>query len=125
MAYADLTYYRETYIGRACPDDAELTRLLARAADDIDLYTSYGIIIENLLLWEQELIKKSNCAQAENYVVNGDGLDNFDNLSLGSFSISGGKAYKGNTLALNAMKYLNLTSFGFRGIQCARYRVRH
>lgn len=38
MAYADSTYYKETYGGSAIPDE-QLPRYLSQASDDIDAMT--------------------------------------------------------------------------------------
>jgi hypothetical protein len=125
MAYADLTYYRSTFYGRPCPDDAELTRLLSKASDDIDLYTNFAFTFSELSLSMQEFIKKSTCAQAENYVINGDGLDSCNSLSLGSFSISGGTTSQIGSLCDNALKYLSHTGLTYRGLKCKQYHVSH
>jgi len=122
--YASLTYYRNTYVGRICSDDTELTRLLTRASNAIDLYCAYGFTYADLTTQFKSLIDSATCAEAENYLVNGDGLDTFSSASLGAFSFSGGKQKSAPELSDNCLKYLYLTGYAFRGVQqCSKFRV--
>jgi len=122
MAYADVTFYRETYIGRNCLDDDTLEKWLSRASDDIDILTGMKIDTATMYAFELTLLKKATCAQAENYLVNGDGVDgDFESASLGSFSYSGGKIETGKVCE-NSFKYLELTGLLFGGVPCARFR---
>mgnify|MGYP001251286330 FL=1 len=125
MAYADKTYYRNTYKGRAITDDTTLDNLLERASDDIDIFCGYNFTFADMAAQFQTLIQKATCAQAEAAYFDGDDLDSgFTSVSIGSFSISGGKSGKSaGSLHGNCMKYLNLTGLTHRGIVCGQYRV--
>ena len=67
--YADLAYYKTSYIGETATD-AEITKWLSRAGDDIDATTG-GIDTDTLNSFQLELVKTANCAQAEFYIMNG------------------------------------------------------
>ena len=122
MAYATKTYYRSTYIGRPCAVDATLEAWLARASDDIDLETGFGFVYADLTVVQQTLVQKATCAQAENYIVNGDGIDIFNSVSIGSFSLSGGdKRESQKGICENANRFLIAAGLGFRGVPvCSR-----
>ena len=108
MAYADKTYYRNTYIGESCTVDATLDKWLSRATDDIDIYCMNSIVLADLTAAELENLKKANCAQAENYVINGSGTDDYESASLGSFSYkkSADDNDRGGVLGERAARYL-------------------
>ena len=114
--YADLTYYKTTYIGETATD-AEITKWLSRASDDIDAMTG-GIDTDDLNSFQLELVKKANCAQAEFYIMNGDVMGgSASSISLGSFSMSG--ASETGSFSSRAKNYLILAGLGFAGVQIA------
>lgn len=119
MAYADLTYYKTTYGGRSVVD-AETTKWLERAADDIDHMTSHSIVEADLSAWQLDQVKKANCAQAEYYVINGDtyNTDAVQSASIGKFSYSGGSSSR-PTLSPRAISYLSDAGLMFAGVQVA------
>ena len=128
MPYADKTYYRNTYKGRAISVDADLDAALARAADEIDIYADFSIVESDLTALQLELLKKANCAQAEGLYFVGDGIDDdFTSVSLGAFSMSGGKnaTRAAGDLFPNALKYLYPAGLGYRGIKCGPYRAQY
>ena len=119
MSYADKTYYRNTYIGRACTVDATLEKWLSRASDDLDIFTYNGIDTDALSADQLTALQKACCAQAEHYVIDGDEIDSTESFSLGSFSIestgsSGGGA---GVLCERAERYLSLSGLLYRGVQ--------
>lgn len=68
MAYADSSYYKDTYEGSAVPDD-QLEQMLATASDDIDAMT-YGRIggeagFQALTSFQQEKVRRAVCLQAD------------------------------------------------------------
>lgn len=128
MSYADKTYYRTTYIGEPCAVDTMLEKWLSRAADDINIYCFNGIVVDNLTAAELENLKKANCAQAENYVINGSGTDDYDSVSLGSFSYkkSADDNDRGGVLCERAARYLFAANLLNRSLSvCDRYRSAH
>ncbi len=66
LAYADYNYYCNEYKGSL--DEDEVTKLLEEASDEVDKLT-YGRIrkkgFNNLTEYQQELIKKAVCYQAD------------------------------------------------------------
>lgn len=89
MSYADSTYYLTTYLGTDPGNSTELNRALARASDDVDLATQFGIVEADLSSQNLTLVKKANCAQAEFYVMNGDTYnepEKAESISILSFS---------------------------------------
>lgn len=127
MAYADKTFYRNTYIGRSCATDATLDKWLARASDDIDIYTFNGVDVDDLSATELVWLQKATCAQAEDYVINGEGSESFASVSIGSFAMAKGDAEPSKAaggLCENALRYLTLTGLSFRGVKvCSRYHA--
>ena len=94
MSYADLTYYKGTYKGFDPQDDDEIEKMLERATDDINMRCSCTPLVESDYHPNQwEYIKKANCAQAEYYLLNGEGYNEGGSPSatLGRFSYSGGE----------------------------------
>lgn len=84
MAYVDINYYKETYKGSL--DEDEATKLLEEASDEVDRLT-YGRIrrkgFDNLTLYQQGLIKKAVCYQAD-FISN---YGSYLSTPLGGFSI--------------------------------------
>lgn len=83
MAYVDYNYYIDTYKGSLDEDAA--TKLLEEASDQVDRLT-YGRIrkkgFDNLTEYQQGLIKKAVCYQAEFINAYGEYL----NMPLSGFS---------------------------------------
>ena len=122
MAYADKTFYRTTYYGRECSVDATLEKWLTRASDDIDTFCGYSFTFDDLETIQQTIIKRAVCAQAENYIVNGDGADDFDSVSLGSFSISGGAKQNTASICDKAKNFVFCAGVFTAAIPCGTYR---
>lgn len=83
MAYVDINYYKETYKGSLDEDTAG--KFLEEASDQVDRLT-YGRIrakkFENLTEYQQEMIKKAVCYQADFINSYGEYL----NMPIGGFS---------------------------------------
>ena len=116
MSYATLDYYKNTYLG-AADTDANITKWLARASDDIDITCLYNVPA-TLTAEQSTLLQKACCAQAENYVINGDGPGDGASLSIGSFSISNNRegSAENPVLCGKAMRFLAFTGFQNRSI---------
>ena len=119
MSYATLEYYKTTFEGQSISDD-DTQKWLDRSADDIDLICGYGFDFEDLSSFQQELIKKANCYQAENYIKNGDEELSYNNLSIGQFSISGSTEKK--YFSRKGYSFLANAGVLFRGVKCNQYR---
>lgn len=126
MAYADATYYKTTYHGRAASDDTTLGVWLSRASDDIDMINFGAVDTTGLSAEELEALKKATCAQAENYVINGEGGEQIDSVSLGAFSIkkSSKADSSGGVICDRAERYLSLAGIGSRGVRVCYHRSR-
>lgn len=126
MAYADITFYRTVYIGRTCSDDATLNKWLNRASDDIDIFCVQKFDVDDLSADHLDKLKKAVCAQAESYIVYGDGDDDFESFSLGSFSVkkAGSGGVRDGVLCDGAQRYMFAAGLLFRGVHiCSRSRV--
>lgn len=94
MAYIDLEYYREEYVGLEVADDATLTRLINRASRDIDLLTQgrIGELSEQPAL-VQKNVKLATASQVEFLLLNGETASTVSQGSgkfkLGSYSSYG------------------------------------
>lgn len=128
MPYADKTFYRSTYIGRACSDDTTLEKWLNRATDDLNIFTFGSIVADDLDAVQLDALQKACCAQAENYLINGDDIGSVKSVSLGSFSMSEDATEGGGqgVLCERAERYLSLSGLLFRGVKvCGQSRVRY
>ena len=126
MPYADKAFYRSTYIGRAITSDAELEKWLSRASDDLDIFTFGSIVVDDLEPAQLDALQKACCAQAENYVINGDETGRAKSVSLGAFSMSEDTTEGGGqgVLCERAERYLSLSGLLFRGVPvCSRSRA--
>lgn len=101
MAYATLTYYKTTYVGETA-SDADITKWLSRASDDLDALSILPIDITAMSADQLDLLAKATCAQAEGYIQGGGDFEG--SVSLGSFSING-SAKKAGGLYDRASKY--------------------
>jgi hypothetical protein len=88
MAYADLTFYKTVFLGTAGAD-ADVTRLLARASNNIDQYLMKEVDMSLLGTFQLKSLKLANCNEAEIFLVNGEVYNEFDSISIGTFSMSG------------------------------------
>lgn len=117
MAYADGTYYKTVFYGVEIPDE-DLERLLARASEKID-YATYNRSrhFDDLSEYEQEMIQKATCSEAEaiyTYGDNDDGVAGLSGYSIGDVSVSlGGQdtinSITGGLVSIKAYKYLKNT----------------
>lgn len=127
MAYATATYYKGAYYGNEIPCDtpeerAELERLLARASEHIDDATwNRSRNFSQLSEYEQEMIRKATCAEAEAIYENGDDSisGSISSYSIGDVSISLGGSGDGSNNSLNLLseksaKYLKNTRLASR-----------
>jgi len=97
LAYVDYKYYKDTYKGTLDEDTA--TKLLEESSDQVDRLT-YGRIrkkgFDNLTEYQQELIKKSVCYQADFINSYGEYLNMpIDGYSAGGISLSFSKDNQG------------------------------
>lgn len=97
MAYADYNYYKDTYKGTL--DEETAAKLLEEASDEVDKLT-YGRIrkkgFENLTEYQQGLIKKAVCYQADFINTYGSYLSSpLGGFSIGDVSLSFSKENQG------------------------------
>jgi hypothetical protein len=129
MAYIDETYYNETYKGKTA--DAEtLAVFLERATDIIDQITNYKIPFSGggfsgLSPFVQEQVRKATAAQTEFLIKYGEnGGAEPQNVSIGSFSYSGGAAAEGSSDGRTTpavIEYLKPTGLLYAGIPARSY----
>lgn len=98
MAYVDYEYYAKTF-GGTILDEITAKKLLEEASDQVDRLT-YGRIrkrgFENLTEYQQEMIKKAVCHQAEFIYNYGEYLNSpLSGFSIGDVSLSFGKENQG------------------------------
>ena len=109
MAYADYSYYVESYKGNAIPE-SDFDRLAERASDYIDSITrgeAAGAAGKNA-----ELVKKAACGVAEAWQTNEQGGD-VTSQSVGSWSRSYSKTAKNDDVRLWEAAYLYLAATGY------------
>lgn len=97
MAYVDCDYYKNTYKGAM--DEETATKFLEEASDEVDKLT-YGRIrkkgFQNLTEYQQGLIKKAVCYQADFISKYGEYLNMpIDGYSAGGISLSFSKENQG------------------------------
>lgn len=97
MAYVEYEYYKDTFKGSL--DENAATKLLEEASDQVDRLT-YGRIrrkgFDNLTEYQQEMIKKAVCHQAEFINNYGEYLNSpLSGFSIGDVSLSFGKENQG------------------------------
>jgi hypothetical protein len=120
MSYATIDYYKNTFYG-ASASDAMIEKYLSRASDDIDANALYSFTFEELPALFQELVKKACCAQAENYISNGEDEGGYSSLTVGSFAVSlSVDAKKSGILCGRAIQYLATTGLANRCIGMVR-----
>jgi len=101
MAYITIDYYKTTYLGNDPGDDTELARLIARAADLVDVMTdNKAQDYDNLPAYQQTAIQKATAYQVEYLVENGDiwadNLTTSEKIGQWSVSQSSPNAITGN-----------------------------
>ncbi|WP_352420781.1 hypothetical protein [Proteiniborus sp.] len=97
MAYVDYQYYSDVYKGSL--DEATALKLLEEASDEVDKLT-YGRIrkkgFDNLTEYQQEMIKKAVCYQADFINKYGEYLNMpIEGYSAGGISLSFSKDNQG------------------------------
>jgi hypothetical protein len=123
VSYADSDYYENTYKGNKIPE-ADLDSYLQKASDDIDILTynrieSYYGGFTGLSVFQQNVVKKATCYQADYLYEAGDAIEL---NSVGSFSIldisvnRGGKDNKVSKFSRSAIALLNTTNLTNRGL---------
>lgn len=113
--YADLDYYRDTYIGETVSDDTTLTKYLTRATQDIDTASLGRIDTDDMGDEQLELLKNATCAQAEFYAQNGT-ADLGGSVSLGSFSCSDVGSMSFGGMCSRAVRFLALSGLLNRSV---------
>lgn len=94
MAYADYTYYAETYGGTA--PEVEVTPLLERASEDIDAVTFCRINAvgwDRLTQFQRDRVQLACCRQADFLVENADAVMS----AMSSYAINGVSMTFGNS----------------------------
>jgi hypothetical protein len=97
IAYVEYEYYKDTFKGNL--DENAATKLLEEASDQVDRLT-YGRIrrkgFKSLTEYQQEMIKKAVCHQAEFINNYGEYLSSpLSGFSIGDVSLSFGKENQG------------------------------
>jgi len=124
MAYIDLDYYKNTYMGADPDDDILLQKLIDRSIDIIDDITRHRIVdFDNLNPLIQELIQKATAAQTEFLVLNGEGYNDSGEVKtakIGSLSYSKDMSRKSNpmsdSIAPMVYTYLSKTGLTYGGV---------
>jgi hypothetical protein len=119
IGFIDLDYYRDIYHGED-GTDAELTKLIIRASDDINAKTGFEIVdITDYAVIIRNLVYKATAAQTEWYILNGETYndDNLNDVEIGKFSYTGKiKGSSKNNLCKRADMFLSQTGLTFRGV---------
>lgn len=117
MSYITQSYYDSTYFGVSAGTD--FARLAARASDDIDIATMYGIVLADLTAAELAMVQKATCAQVEHYVQNGDTYNEAESAGeqIGSYKAPA-QATRKNPMALcpRAVAYLEQSGLMGRAV---------
>ena len=119
ISYVDYEYYRDVFMGSL--DEPTAARLLGEASDQVDRLT-YGRIrrkgFDNLSEYQQEMIKKAACHQAEFLANYGEYLNMpLDGYSIGDVSLSFGTGNQGAGGVIadkRALDYLTQTGLATR-----------
>jgi hypothetical protein len=124
MAYIDIDYYRNDFMGVEVPDDTALQRLINRASRDIDVLTRFNITdFENMHVSIQDKIKLATASQVEFLVEYGETASSMGESSGGGFSIGSYSEQKGSSAsswsgryASSVLDYLLATGLLYRGV---------
>lgn len=122
MAYITLSYYKTDYLGVDPSDDTALTRAIARASDDVDMQTGYGIVLADLDAAQLAMVQKATAAQAEFYVQNGDTYNSGEQAgseNIGAYGRTVGYQQRKSPVSLcpRARAYLEQSGLMYRGIR--------
>lgn len=126
MAYIDLDYYKNTWMGADPGDDTELQKLIDRASDIIDMLTRKRILdFNDLNSIQQDYVQKATAAQTEFLVSVGENYNtdgSINSVKVGSFSYSEGSQNQkpSNSMAQSvsalAREYLSFTGLSYGGV---------
>jgi len=106
MVYVDAFYYKSEYFGEI-EDDTQLARLLARASEKIDIITfNRSRNFEKLSQYEQEMIKKAVCCEADAINEYGEQDISLASYSIGDVSISNNTGAQETLISKKAQSYL-------------------
>lgn len=129
MSYITSVYYNNEYEGVSIGDSNELTRLIKRSSEIIDLLTGYKVKkskngIEDFHHFVQDQIKLATSIMTEHYILNGgyeavESSNNLSNVSVGSFSYTL-NASNGKKVDVPEKAIIVLSSTGllYAGIDC-------
>ncbi len=123
MPYITTDYYIDTYLGVDPNDDTALERAIARASDDVDMQTGYGIVLADLDASQLAMVQKATAAQTEFYVQNGDTYNESAGSGserIGAYSRAGASSGSGSSpvaLCPRARSYLEQSGLMYRGIR--------
>lgn len=109
MVYADAFYYKSEYYGKI-EDDTELAYLLARASEKVDIITfNRSKNWDKLSDYEQEMIKKAVCCEADAINEYGEQDVSLASYSIGDVSISNNIGAQETLISKKAQAYLSNT----------------
>ena len=119
MAYADSEFYKTTFAGDIIPD-AQLSKYLQRASDDIDTMTYNRIVwsgYDNLTPLQQAQVKKAVCYQADHLFQYGDmALLGVNGYHVGDVNVQmNGRNIRFSQQAREALMPTGLLHRGFSG----------
>ncbi|WFF72677.1 hypothetical protein [Proteiniclasticum sp. QWL-01] len=111
-----------TYIADELP--ANIERLLAQAADDVDAVTFNrirGVGFSSLTAYQQEMVKKAVCHQAE-YLMNYGQYEGISSFSAGGVSVSlnQNNLFNGKRMSSKAIECLKTTGLTSRNVRWGR-----
>lgn len=125
MAYADYTYYTDTFYGDLIPEDS-FDKCITRASDYIDRLTMNRAASYTA----DDSVKKAACAVAEQYMLIGSArasvaAGEIASESVGSHSVSYRSGVETSVALENgiyniAVSYLANTGLLYRGVPCIR-----
>lgn len=119
MPYIDADYYKNTFKGEYPEDEPTLLKLIDRASDKID-ELCFLLVSTELTDYHQniqDLVKKATAYQTEFYVLNGGNeKQGVEQVSVGSFSYSGGKSKEKDDTSLTTIKLLNRSGLMYSGV---------
>ena len=119
MSYADLDYYKNTYLGEDPGDDTELQKWLNRATDDIDIAYGGSFDEDDYHSTQWAALQNACSAQAEFYVMNGDTYNTdgiVQSASVGKFSYSGNATGGSSLFCKRARAYMMRSGVGRRSV---------
>ena len=111
MAYADFTYYQQSYIGTEITDESTFRQVAERASDYLDAVT-FGRLETGIPLELETKVRRCCCALAEAYAAFGgnigaeqDGADAVKSESIGAYSVT----YASSSEQLSALMHGDAT----------------